>query len=76
MLKPPRTVLIEGIELCFDGCNVENKNPFFCVNLYDKNRRTEYCEVYLSHIYYNISKATIQKVAQPLTKDEKFLYAE
>ena len=72
MRKPPKTAVTEGTQLCFDGCNVENKNPFFCMNLCDKSRRTKYCERYLCHIYDNTSKATIHKVTPLLVKDEKF----
>jgi hypothetical protein len=42
------------------------------MNFYDKNRRTKYCEGYLSHICDNTSKATVHKVTPPLAKDEKF----
>jgi len=42
------------------------------MSLYDKNRRTKYCDGHLSHIYDNISKATTHKVTPTLAKDKKF----
>jgi hypothetical protein len=41
---------------------LKTKIRFFCVNLYDKTQRNMYCEGYLSHIYDNVSKATIHRV--------------
>jgi hypothetical protein len=65
-------LLLKGHSRALMAQMLKTKNPFLCVNLYDKNRRNEYCEGYLNHIYDNVIKAAVHRVAPPLAKDEKF----